>query len=245
MQLAKEKKFFTIILVFYWLSIFIATHIPVPGWTGKMGVSDKTMHFTAYMTLAILLWLSSSFGQKACWRGLKSRLLLSIVSLYAVMDEALQHFTRRSFDLSDMASNFGGIAAAFLLVTLLQSTHVTMILVSVSMLFLPAFVRSRLITQNSIFEAAAYMAGFAIVTIAWIKYLSLVYKLNFKKLKNIPIFFAGPAAIAAIVKIYAALTDKPFGITAFLSVFASIILILFYAGMITNKPCYSPPKTDK
>jgi hypothetical protein len=233
---SREQKIFTFILIFYWVSIFIATHIPIPGWTGKMGVSDKTMHFVAYMTLALLLWFGTSFEKKADWKKLRPWLLSAIVLLYGATDELLQHFTRRSVDPMDFAANMLGLAIAMATVTVLPACHIVMILVTVCPVFLPALVRSQLIPQYSIFEAGVYLAGFAVITIAWIKYLSSVYNLNFRQPKYMPLFFAGPAGTVIIVKLYAALTDKPFGKTALLIALVSIALtLIIYRPFIKNK----------
>jgi hypothetical protein len=221
MKTSKEQKFLTIILIFYWLGILVATHIPIPGWTGKMGVSDKTMHFVAYMTLALLSWFSISFEKKADWKKLRPWLLSAIILFYGFVDELSQHFTRRSVDPRDFAANVLGI------VTIIPACHATMILVTVCPFFLPALVKSQFIPQGSILEVGAYLAGFACVTVAWIKYLSSIVGLNFKRLRYLPIFFAPPAGTVIILIIYAKLTDKPFGTTAFLSTFISIMLTLF------------------
>jgi hypothetical protein len=79
------------------------------------------------------------------------------------------------------------------------------------------------------------MAGFAGVTAAWIKYLSSVVGLNFRKNKLLPVFFAPPAGTVIIVKLYAQLTDKPLGTTAFLSAFVSIMLTLFIRRLMSKK----------
>jgi hypothetical protein len=235
MKTTREQKFFITILIFYWLGIFAATHIPIPDWIRKMGVSDKTMHFVAYMTLALLLWFGTSFEKKADWKKLRPWLLSVIVLLYGAADELLQHFMKRSTDIKDFAANVLGIAVAMAIVTVLPACHAVMILVTVCPLFVPAIVRSQLIIQGSIPEAVAYMAGFAGVTAAWIKYLSSVVGLNFRKNKLLPVFFAPPAGTVIIVKLYAQLTDKPLGTTAFLSAFVSIMLTLFIRRLMSKK----------
>jgi hypothetical protein len=235
MKTTRKQKTFTIILIFYWLGIFTATHIPIPGWTRRMGVSDKTMHFVAYMTLALLLWFGTSFEKKADWRKLRAWLLSAIVLFYGAADELLQHFMKRSADIKDFAANVLGLATAMAMVTVLPARHAVMILVTVCPIFLPAIVRSQLIPQNSIFEIAAYIGGFVIITAAWIKYLSSVFGLNFKNNKLLPVFFVPPAGTVIIVKFYASLTDKPFGITAILASFVSIMLTLLIGRLISKK----------
>jgi hypothetical protein len=233
MKTGKEQKFFTIMLIFYWAGIFIATHIPVPGWTRQMGTSDKTMHFFAYMILAILLWLGRSFDKKANWKELRPWLLSAIVVVYGLLDELSQQFMNRSTDMSDFAANMLGLAVAMTIATVLSAYYIVMILITVCPLFAPGIVRSQLIPQDSIYEAAAYMVGFAIITAVWIKYLSSVFGLNLRK--NNLLFFALPAGTIIIVKFYAQLTDKPFGSTAIISAFVSIVLTLFIRHLMSKK----------
>jgi VanZ family protein len=233
MKTGKEQKFFTIILIFYWAGILIATHIPVPSWARQMDTSDKTMHFFAYMILAILLWLSRSFDKKANWKELRPWLLSIIVILYGLVDELSQHFMNRSTDISDFAANTLGLAVAMAIATVLSAYHIVMILITVCPLFAPGIIRSQLIPQNSIYEAAAYMMGFAIITAAWIKYLPSVFNLNVRK--NNLLFFAPPAVTIIIVKFYAQLTNKPFSSTAIISAFVSIALTLFIRRLMSKK----------
>jgi hypothetical protein len=235
MKTGRKQKFFTAILIFYWLGIFIATHIPVPAWTRQMGVSDKTMHFVAYMVLASLLWFSTSFEKKADWKKLRPWLLSTILLLYSLLDELSQHFMKRSTDPRDFAANALGLAVAMATVTFLPAFHAAMILVTVCPLFWPALVKSQFIPQNSMFEVGVYLAGFACITIIWIKYLSSTIGLNFGHLKHLPVFFAPPAGTAVILILYAKLTNKPFGTTAILSTFTSIIITLLIHLAIVRK----------
>jgi hypothetical protein len=235
MKTGKEQKFFTIILIFYWTGIFIATHISVPGWTRQMGTSDKTMHFSAYMILAILLWLSRSFTKKANWKELRPWLLSTIVVLYGLVDELSQQFMNRSTDISDFAANMLGLAIAMAIATVLSAYHIVMILVTVCPLFAPGIVRSQLIPQDSIYEAAVYVMGFAIITAAWIKYLPSVFNLNLRKNNSLLIFFAPPAGTIIIVKFYAQLTGKPFSSIAIISALVSIALTLFIWRLMSKK----------
>ncbi len=226
MKTGQEQKIFRIILIFYWLGIFIATHIPVPNWARQTGMSDKTMHFVAYMILSLLLWLGTSFEKKADWKRLRPWLLSAIIIIYGIADELSQHFMNRSTDIKDFTSNLAGIAAGMVIVSFLSAYHIAMVLITVCPLLAPSIVRTHLIKQGSTLEYAAYAAGFAIITAAWIRYLFFIFNVNIRKIKSLPAFFAPPAATVLIVKIYAQLTDKPFSTTVILTSVLSIILTI-------------------
>ncbi|MDD5134286.1 MAG: VanZ family protein [Phycisphaerae bacterium] len=226
MQRIRAQKLFLYILVFYWLSLLVATHIPVPIWVGKMEVSDKAMHFVAYMVLAFLMWFGTSFEKKADWRTLRPWLLTTIILVYGIADEFLQQFVNRSATLEDFTADVLGAAAAMFFVTVLPSRHAVMIPVTVCPVFIPSLVMSNLIPQNSIFEAGAYLAGFAAVTIIWIIYLSAVWGLKLKQVRLLPIFLLPPMGSILIVKLNAVLTNKPFGTPAILAAGGAVILTL-------------------
>lgn len=227
MKLSNEKKFFTAVLVIYWMCLLLLTHIPIPPWVRNMGVSDKTMHFAAYMVLTLLIWLASSFDLKANWFTLRPWLVLFIILLSGMADEITQKFIAgRSCDIDDLAADMVGAAAAMLLVTFAIGYRITMIIIIISPIFLPAIVRSRLIQQGSILDEIVYFLGFSFITAMWIYYLSLIQKLDFKKFSNALLFFICPSSSVLVIKLYAFFTDKPFGLSEISIAFSAIILTL-------------------
>jgi urea transporter len=107
-----------------------------------------------------------------------------------------------------------------------------MILIAISPVFLPAFVHAKLIKQDSIIEASIYAAVFAVITGAWIQYLSLILKFDFRKMKHFLFFPAVPLAALALVKFYAIFTDKPCGKDVILASFTSILIVLLISRFI-------------
>ncbi len=233
MKLSKEKKFFTAVLLFYWLGLIIATHIPVPMWVRYMGVSDKAMHFTAYMVLTLLLWLAFCFDIKANWCKFQPWLVLIFIFLHGIADELTQHFIAgRSTDPVDLFADMLGAAAAMTIATFISGYNATMVLTAIAPVFLPAIVKAKLVKQDSITEAFLYAIVFAIITGAWVQYLSIILKLDYRKFKYLPFYAGGPMLALAFVKIYAVLTNKPFGYEPILWSFVSILFILLVRKFI-------------
>jgi hypothetical protein len=235
MKLSKEKKFFTAVLLFYWLGLIVATHIPVPTWVRGMGVSDKTMHVAAYMVLTLLVWLAFFFDIKANWRKFQPWLVLIFILLHGILDELTQHFIAgRSTDPADLCADMLGAAVAMIIVTFISGYNATMILTAVTPVFLPAIVKSKIIKQDSIIEIFIYAIVFAIITGVWIQYLSIIKKLDCRKFKYLPIYMAGPAAVLTFVKIYAVITNKPFENKIILCSLLSIIITQLIGRFIVN-----------
>jgi hypothetical protein len=224
MQMSREQKLFSVMLAIYWVGILLATHIPVPKWTRNMGMSDKTMHATAYMLLVFLLWFSVSFDVKANWRRLKPWLVLAAALFYGIIDEFSQRLVGRSTDVLDFASDIGGIAAAMLTVSFLAGRRTIIVLAAVCPVLIPGLVRCGLIARGTIFEFAVYFVCFAVV--------SLILGLTIKN-KIAGLLLA--AADVAFLKIYAELTNKVMSQGAMASAFIAAAItfgVLFYVERV-------------
>ena len=84
----KRRSILAALLIVYWVTLFVATHIPMPDLGDLPPHSDKLMHFVAYGGLSFLLGL---------WWTASSRLTLrtaigvfAVTVVYAVVDELLQ-----------------------------------------------------------------------------------------------------------------------------------------------------------
>ncbi|TWT99977.1 VanZ like family protein [Botrimarina colliarenosi] len=107
----KTAAYWLAALVFYWLLLFIGTHIPDPQLPGPTLDYDKFMHAGAYAVLTTLLLI-------ACRRtGASPRLwgrlaVAGLVLLYGAIDEVTQPYFGRSCDLLDWLADLAGVSLA-------------------------------------------------------------------------------------------------------------------------------------
>ena len=102
LQSPRCKRLLGVLLTIYWIGLFIGTHMPMPA--GALpGGSDKLVHFVAYCGLACLLGLVRG-PQK--WAS-----SLTIVVVFAVVDEFLQIPMGRSCEVADGLADWLGAAA--------------------------------------------------------------------------------------------------------------------------------------
>ena len=110
MVLSHRQKLFIILLLVYWPVIFILAHIPIPPLVRDVGVSDKSIHFTAYLLLVFLFWSAISPDSKVNWRRAAPWLVLVVMVCYGVMDELLQSVVvGRSCDIRDFFADLAGV----------------------------------------------------------------------------------------------------------------------------------------
>jgi VanZ family protein len=98
----------SLLLLVYWISIFVGTHLPghsVP----KVGLSDKSMHFGAFVGLAFLLaWAIPTRKGHYARHGWMT---FGVIAGYACLDELTQKFIPgRSCSLWDLLADLTGAA---------------------------------------------------------------------------------------------------------------------------------------
>ena len=74
-------------LLLYWPALFAATHIPVPDFVGSMGMSDKKLHYLAYLILVSLLWFAVSPHDRVNWKKAKVWIVLAVIVWYGAIDD--------------------------------------------------------------------------------------------------------------------------------------------------------------
>lgn len=105
---------------FYWLTLYVGTHIPNPDMLIGNHVSDKVLHFSAYFVLYIVLATRIRIIHEA-WPSVRQTIILAAVtSLYSALDEITQGIPiiNRYPDVMDAVADCAGVAAAILVVGL-------------------------------------------------------------------------------------------------------------------------------
>jgi VanZ family protein len=104
-----KRRLWTGVLAAYWLTLFVATHIPrAPEIPLENG--DKLVHFSAYAMLALLAAACWSCYRPLKWRGLL--LIVLAISVYGALDELTQIPVGRTADWRDWVTDVLGAGAA-------------------------------------------------------------------------------------------------------------------------------------
>jgi VanZ family protein len=110
-MLAAATAAYTLVLVF-------ATHYPKPEeLLGPNAPSDKTLHFLAYATLAILA--GGTLAMTGRWSARAALRLAVGLAAFAAVDEITQPFFSRDADLLDWVCDCGGAVGGLLTIALL------------------------------------------------------------------------------------------------------------------------------
>ncbi len=95
------------LLACYWLTLVVATHIPLPPEEVlPLGSSDKLLHWGAYAVLAFLASLNWALWRPLTWRA--AALLWASIAAFGAIDEVTQIPVGRQGDPADWIADVAG-----------------------------------------------------------------------------------------------------------------------------------------
>jgi len=212
MAVSRRQKVTIILLVFYWLSFFVLAHIPEPGFVSKAGVSDKGLHFLAYLILVFLLWFAVSPDQKVVWRKAVVWWVFIALTGYGVVDELLQGFTGRNCDVRDMVANLAGTLAGLILFSVFTFWPVALLVAGTVIFGVTNIARENLAELIPVTFAMFHLFAYAIFSMLWICYMHLFLSLKPPKAKWLIAALAGPTMLLLTVKLFSVILGKGFGL---------------------------------
>jgi VanZ family protein len=178
MALSRQQRLIIITLVFYWPTLFILSHIPMPQLIHRADVSDKTLHFLAYLILSFLLWSAINPNKKVNWRNATAWWILLVVVLYGVCDEVLQSFVRgRSRDVRDFVADVAGTLTGLIMFSMFSFWPACLVVTGITIFGLTNIARVNIADLLPAANIAFHLFAYAFFALLWIQYLY-----NFSKL---------------------------------------------------------------
>ena len=169
MALLRRHKYVITLLLIYWPAIFIATHIPVPLLARKSGMSDKTMHFLAYLVLVFFWWFTISPYSKVNWRKVKVWLTLVVMVWYGAFDEWLQGRVGRSADVMDFFADLSGTLAGLVILTIFNFWLGSLTVTVIFIFTISNLSKIDLIWELPFVNTGFHFLGYIILTLIWIQ----------------------------------------------------------------------------
>ena len=214
MTLSRRQKLTIISLLLYWPIIFILAHIPVPRLVREAGVSDKGLHFLAYLVLVFLLWFVIRPDRKVNWRRATVWWVLLVIVWYGVVDELLQGFVvGRSCDVMDFFANLTGVLAGLILFTFLTFWPALLVVTGIVI-----FVSANLTRANladllpPVANVPFHLFAYAFFTVLWIRHIHHFLSLKAPKPKWIIAALALPTGFLLAVKLFSVISGKNFAV---------------------------------
>jgi len=233
MAVLRRQKVTIISLVFYWVSFFILAHIPVPGFVSKAGVSDKGLHFLAYLILVFLLWFAVSGDKKVNWHRAPVWWIFFIVTGYGVVDELLQSCVGRNCDVRDIVANIAGTFTGLILFSVFSFWPAALLVTGIVIFGITNIARANLAELVPITNATFYLFAYAIFTMLWVRYIHFFLSLKPPKPKWLITALAGPTVLLLTVKLFSVVLGKAFGLREVIISVGAIAAVVAITYLIT------------
>jgi len=242
MALSRRPKLTIISLLLYWPGVFVLAHIPIPQLVYKAQVSDKSLHFLAYLVLVFLLWFAISPNKKVNWRKAAVWWVLFVVVWYGVVDEMLQSYVGRTCDIMDFFADLAGTLAGLILFSFFTFWPVLLVVMGTTIFTLTNFTRANLADLVPITNAMFHLFAYGFFTMLWLQYIHLFLPMKAPKPKWITAALALPIGFLLTVKLFSVIFGKDFVVqdviistVGIITVVATIYLIvLFRRGLTQN-----------
>jgi VanZ family protein len=233
MRLTLRQKITFVILSIYWGALLITTHIPLPKIVYQARVSDKWLHFLAYINLAFLLWFSFRPDNKVNWRNRLVWLLLLAGCAYGGLDELTQPYIGRTCDFYDFLANVAAIITGLLIVTFLSFWQALPVVLAITIFGLTNLAKTDLSKLLPITDAVFHILAYAGFTLSWLQFMR-AYLPRVTGLWRSLLAIVIPVCLLLVVKAASLLTGRHFAPTDLL--FACFGIFLASAASYLLKP---------
>ena len=174
MALSWRKKLTIVALAFYWPTLFILAHVPIPHVVREAGVSDKTLHFLAYLILVFLLWSAVAPSDKVNWRRATAWWVLLVIVSYGAIDELLQNYgVGRSCDIKDFFADVAAVITGLILLSVLTFWPALLVLTGTTIFGLTNLTRANLAHLLPITNRMFHVFAYAFFAAVWLQNLRL------------------------------------------------------------------------
>ena len=242
MILYHQRKISLITLALYWPALIIFAHMPVPASVRAAHVSDKCLHFLAYLVLTFLVWFSIKPQKKVNWRKLPVWLIFFGLTAYGAIDEVVQSFIGRNCDVMDLVTNITGILFCLLLLTFLSFEQAALLVSGIVIFGIANVAKTNLAESFPLAFGLFHFFAYSILTSFWILNIYMIFSKNHKKLQRFIISIGIPLCFLVIVKVSSFFLGKEINSGDFIVPMVAIITIAavsHFMGFLFYKPVES------
>ncbi|HIJ52201.1 MAG TPA: VanZ family protein [Planctomycetes bacterium] len=235
MALSQRQKLIIIPLLIYWPLIFVLAHVPIPQLVRKAGVSDKIIHFIAYLTLVFLLWFAISPDRKVSWRRAAVWWVLLVTVWYGVVDEVLQSFVAgRSCDVRDFFADLAGVTTGLILFAFFSFWPAFLVVTGITIFALSNLTRVNLADLLPVTNMAFHLFAYPFFAMLWIQNMHLFLPLKASKPKWLIAASALPIGLLVAVELYSVISGKDFRLQDVIIAavgIAAVVITIYLIGL--------------
>jgi len=205
-------------------------------------MSDKTLHYLAYLILVFLWWFAISPYKKVNWLKAKPWLTLAIMACYGAMDEWLQHYVNRGPDVGEFFADFAGALTGMAILTVFSFWPAAMIISTILIFALTNLTKTQLVGANIVTNATFHFIAYTFFTLLWIQHIHRYLALRIGRLFWLMASVVLPAGLLFCIKGCSSYFGKEVWridfVTAATGIAAAVLTswLIFFIGRRTRPP---------
>jgi VanZ family protein len=233
--LSNRRKITGALLAIYWPALFISAHMPVPRVVLESDVSDKSLHFLAYLILVFLLWSAVGDGKKVDWRKASPWWVLSTMVAYGIVDEWLQLYAAgRSCNAWDFLADMVGTLTGLGLFSVLAFWPAGLVVTAIIIFGFTNVSRANLADMLPATSAVFVFCTYAILTAFWVQCLRLFGPRNHPRRNGIRWLTAAlsaPLALVLTVRLFSVVLGKDLPVRDIIISTGAIVAVVVAIGL--------------
>jgi len=238
MSLSRRQKLIIVLLLMYWPGLFILAHIPIPHLVRQAGVSDKGLHFLAYLILAFLLWSAISPYNKVNWRKATVWWVILAVVGYGITDEVSQRYVAgRTCDATDFIADVAGILTSLVVVSVFDFWPASIVITGGTIFILTNFTWGKLANLLPVTTTTFHLFAYTLFALLWLRWRTL--RLMPQALhKRLIVALAAPIGLLLAVELGSLIVGKGLGLWDMVLSGGGIIAVVgtsFTAGLLRRR----------
>jgi VanZ family protein len=238
MILSHQQKIAACALALYWPALFVLAHIPIPHVIQQADVSDKSLHFLAYLVLTFLIWSVVGGDRKVKWRRAAPWLVLSVIAVYGIFDEWLQSYVAgRSTDIRDYFADLSGVLTSLVLCSFFSLWPAGLLVTAILIFGVNIVTQANLADLLPVTDAVFHLVAYAILTAVWIQCMYLFPVVRTSKARWLILALAGPAGFLITVTLFSVIAGKDFALSDIIISSGAIAAVVagFYLKVLFRK----------
>jgi len=237
MAWSQRRKLTTVALVLYWTTVLVLSHITIPVVVYKAQVSDKALHFAAYLILVFLLWFALKPDSKVSWHSATVWGVILLLLCYSGIDELLQGYVGRNCDIRDFLANAAAVFAGLALFSFLSFWPAMLAVTGISVFILTNLAKVNPVELVPVASVIFYGAAYGVFALVWVRCINMLARLRASRLSWLFAALALPAALLTSVELFSVVVGRGFRPSRMIASAAGFTVLVVIIMLVSARRC--------